>query len=71
MKDEVEEFIPPPDGESKDTDFDPTVHLIIKEKQEENFDEVDAGINLGEEISTKVERIKVKNLNKLWLNISP
>jgi hypothetical protein len=67
----VEKFVPHPDGNSKDEDFDPTVHLEIKEPEVENFEEVDAGIMLGEEETSKVERVKVKNLNKLWLNISP
>jgi hypothetical protein len=70
VKDWVEKFLPPPDGDSKEEHFDPTVHLEIKEQVVENFDEVD-GINLLDEEVTKIERTKVRSLNKLWLNITP
>jgi len=68
VKDRIGLFEPPPLGLSKEEDFDPTVHLELQEAKtlDEDEDELDQ-----EEVDEFKDRIKVKDLNKLWLRINP
>lgn len=65
----IEKFEPPPIGASKVEDFDPTVHLEIQEPNELE-EELNQDI-MEEDHSNSVERVRVKYLHKIWLNVKP
>ena len=67
----VQKFEPPPLGRSTYEDFDPVVHLEVIEHTEDKVEE-DQDLNAEEdENANKVDRIKVMDLNRIWLRIKP
>ena len=71
VKEEIEDFKPPPHGTSMEKDFDLLTHLELEPEIEEGKEDEDSEEEGVDPIFVKQYKDTCPNINRIWLKITP